>query len=222
MRRVLALAAAVALLAGVSTLASVAAAAQAAPTWSTLNPAQVPPGDGVNSSMAYDAATGQVMMFGPSVDEGNCLPNVTWTWDGANWSGHQLPTAPAQRDLATMAYDGATKQLILFGGFGYDPGCHTIASELLRDTWAWNGSIWVAGASGDRACLRRVCRLRRRHEAVHHGQWRFCRSLASSPLPDLELDRHHVGPVGAGYDAPERRVFDDVRRGTQRHCDDPR
>jgi putative cell wall-binding protein len=147
MRRTFALSAAVALIAGLPTLASVVAApAQAAssgPTWSTLNPTPALAGDSSNSSMAYDAATGQLVMFGPSVDEGECLPNVTWTWDGANWSGHQLPVTPAQRDLATMAYDGATKQVILFGGFGYDPGCQTIASEILRDTWAWNGSIWV-------------------------------------------------------------------------------
>ena len=145
-RRVLACGVAVALTTSLSVASVAATSAQAAssnPTWSTLNPVQVPPGDGSGSSMAYDAATGQVVMFGPSVDEGECLPNVTWTWDGANWSGHHLPTAPAQRELATMAYDGATKQVILFGGFGYDPGCNTVASNLLRDTWAWNGSIWV-------------------------------------------------------------------------------
>jgi len=120
-----------------------ASAATSAPVWSTASPLQVPAGDSISSSMAYDAATGQLVMFGPSVNEGECLPDITWTWDGANWSGHQLATAPAQRDSATMAYDGATKQVILFGGGGYDPGCHTVASETLRDTWAWNGSIWV-------------------------------------------------------------------------------
>jgi putative cell wall-binding protein len=146
-RRVLALSAALALVAGLSTAASLnvrdAQAASSSPTWSAVSPLQVPAGDSISSSMAYDAATGQLVMFGPSVNEGECLPDVTWTWDGANWSGHLLPTAPAGRDSATMAYDGATKQVILFGGGGYDPGCHTVASENLRDTWAWNGSIWV-------------------------------------------------------------------------------
>ncbi|MDQ1539835.1 MAG: large repetitive protein, partial [Actinomycetota bacterium] len=93
--------------------------------------------------MAFDAASGQLVLFGPSVKDGECLPNITWTWDGANWSGHQPTVAPAQRDSATMAYDGATKQVILFGGAGYDPGCHSVAANTLRDTWAWNGSIWV-------------------------------------------------------------------------------
>lgn len=147
MRRALAVSSVVTLVAGVSALASAsggaARAATSAPTWSTASPAQIPAGDSVSSSMAFDEATGQLVMFGPSVNDGECLPNITWTWDGANWAGHQLPIAPPQRDSATMAYDGATKQVILFGGGGYDPGCHTVASENLRDTWAWNGSIWV-------------------------------------------------------------------------------
>lgn len=146
MRRALTICAALALIAS-PTMAPFAAteakAATSTPTWSTASPAQVPAGDTASSSMAYDAATGQLVMFGPSVNDGECLPNITWTWDGTNWSGHQLPTAPAQRDSATMAYDGATKQVMLFGGAGYDPGCHTVATENLRDTWAWNGSIWV-------------------------------------------------------------------------------
>ena len=37
--------------------------------------------------MAYDAATGQVVVFGG--DRGDyvgALSNETWTWDGSNWT----------------------------------------------------------------------------------------------------------------------------------------
>ena len=39
------------------------------------------------------------------------------------------------RDYASMAYDPATGQLVLFGG--YDGG-------FLDDTWTWNGTTWTS------------------------------------------------------------------------------
>ncbi|MGA3220719.1 MAG: hypothetical protein ABSE77_16855, partial [Acidimicrobiales bacterium] len=35
-----------------------------------------------------------------------------------------------------MAYDGATRQIVLFGGYGASPG-------TLSDTWTWNGHNWT-------------------------------------------------------------------------------
>jgi hypothetical protein len=81
--------------------------------------------------MAYDASTGQLVLFGG----GNSgLLNDTWTWNGTNWT-QQFPAAsPAPRYYAAMAYDASNGQVVLFGG---------AASGILGDTWAWNGATWT-------------------------------------------------------------------------------
>ena len=40
-----------------------------------------------------------------------------------------------------MAYDAATKQVIMFGGAAYAPDCGSSGGDI-ADTWAWNGSVW--------------------------------------------------------------------------------
>jgi hypothetical protein len=77
--------------------------------------------------MAYDAATGIVVLFGGSV-----YPRFfddTWTWNGRTWT-HQAPaTHPSARGAAPMAYDTATGQAVLFGGDD---------QRLFFDgTWTW-------------------------------------------------------------------------------------
>lgn len=42
---------------------------------------------------------------------------------------------PSAREGSGMAYDPATKQLVLFGGYG--------SGGVVGDTWTWNGSSWT-------------------------------------------------------------------------------
>jgi len=60
----------------------------------------------------------------------------TWTWDGRTWrkaaTGEQGPPA---RSGATMAYDPATRQVILFGGRG-------LGGKVVGDLWSWDGTSW--------------------------------------------------------------------------------
>jgi len=51
--------------------------------------------------------------------------------------GAALPSAPAARAGAAMAFDAGDGQVVMFGG--YDG-----AGRLLGDTWTWNGSAWDA------------------------------------------------------------------------------
>jgi hypothetical protein len=51
----------------------------------------------------------------------------------ATWTKLSPLTAPSPR-ATTMAYDGATHQVVLFGGYG--PGA-------LDDTWTWDGTAWT-------------------------------------------------------------------------------
>ena len=82
----------------------------------------------------YDAATKQFVMFGGEGSLGEFLAD-TWIWAGHSWQQAHPTNAPPARAQASIAYDGATGQLILFGG--YSNGIQT------NDTWDWNGTNWV-------------------------------------------------------------------------------
>jgi hypothetical protein len=56
--------------------------------------------------------------------------NDTWTWDGTTWTQQFPPVSPSPR-VTSMAYDGATKTSVLFGGTG--------SAGSVADTWAWDG-----------------------------------------------------------------------------------
>ncbi len=85
--------------------------------------------------MAYDSATGQLVLFGGYGNGGGDL-NDTWTWNGTTWTQQFPATSPPARADASMAYDSGTGQLVLFGGYGNGGGD-------LNDTWTWNGTTWT-------------------------------------------------------------------------------
>jgi hypothetical protein len=95
------------------------------------------PGVRWGETMAYDAATGTVVMFGGAEGPpGRSIPlNDTWTWDGTTWTQQNPEDAPAGRWAAAMAYDAATGTAVLFGGDNQ--------LELFADTWAWDGTTWT-------------------------------------------------------------------------------
>ena len=76
--------------------------------------------------MAYDPATGNVVLFGGA----DALQRFgdTWTWDGTTWTKQAPATSPPARYSASMAYDAATGNVVLFGGQG---------GAFLGDTWTW-------------------------------------------------------------------------------------
>jgi hypothetical protein len=105
-------------------------------SWVQFAPATSPPAR-VAASLAFDAGTGQTVLFGGDGATNGHL-NDTWTWNGTTWKQLNPPTSPPARVEASMAYDSRTGQLVLFGGFGGlgdDPP--------LDDTWTWNGTTWT-------------------------------------------------------------------------------
>ncbi|MHB8320300.1 MAG: kelch repeat-containing protein [Acidimicrobiales bacterium] len=52
----------------------------------------------------------------------------------ATWAHLNAVASPPIRAGASMAYDAATGQMLLFGGFG--------SGVTLDDTWSWNGATW--------------------------------------------------------------------------------
>jgi len=110
---------------------SPALATTSAPTWEQLSPATSPSAREL-ASMANDAGTGQLVLFGGDV--GGNPSDDTWTWNGTTWTQQSPATSPPVRWGASMAYNPGTGQLVLFGG-AYSPGGN--------DTWAWNGTTWT-------------------------------------------------------------------------------
>jgi hypothetical protein len=64
--------------------------------------------------MAYDDATGTVVLFGGETAAGTYL-NDTWTWDGTTWT-EQFPAVRPSARVTAMTYDSLTQTVVLFGG----------------------------------------------------------------------------------------------------------
>ena len=79
--------------------------------------------------MAYDAATGTVVLFGGR--RAGLAVNDTWVWNGATWTRQFPKTSPPARTAASMAYDAATGNVVLFGGL------NGAGVRPLNDTWTW-------------------------------------------------------------------------------------
>jgi hypothetical protein len=107
-------------------------------TWTKLHPAAAHPPRRGGASMAYDAATGTIVMFGGLGNSQTDYLADTWTWDGSTWTKQHPAVHPPGRTLASMAYDAATGTIVLFGGLG--------SHGLLSDTWTWDGSTWTKQA----------------------------------------------------------------------------
>jgi len=101
--------------------------------WNLLNPANNP-GILAGHAMAYDDARGQIVLFGGMAGATAAYSNQTWIWNGTNWQQMHPAVSPPARYGHAMAYDAATKQVLLFGGYG------DYAES--NDTWTWNGSNW--------------------------------------------------------------------------------
>jgi hypothetical protein len=86
--------------------------------------------------MAYDAAKGEVVLFGGSLGPlGRRTSGETWTWDGASWSKRSPIHSPPRRSDAELAYDDAHGSVVLFGGRD--------RAHYYDDTWTWDGSDWT-------------------------------------------------------------------------------
>src|SRR5215469_16942344 len=113
------------------------ASSSVALNWTKQHPATLPPAR-VDAPMAYDAATGNVVLFSGYTSAVFRIAD-TWVWNGSTWTRRSPATSPSWRWDAPMAYDAATGNVVLFGG-------DTNLETALGDTWAWNGSAWTEHA----------------------------------------------------------------------------
>ncbi len=107
-------------------------------TWIQRQPRQSP-SPRSNAAIAYDAGHHVVVLFGGSGTGYGTGLGDTWIWNGQNWLKEYPAISPPARIGASMAYDAATQQVILFGGYARSLGY----PGTLDDTWAWNGTTWT-------------------------------------------------------------------------------
>lgn len=84
--------------------------------------------------MAFDAARGQLVLFGGTLLPGG-LMNDTWTYDGTTWMQRNPATAPTARSQHAMCYDSVRQKVVLFGGQS--------AGMPWGETWEWDGTNWT-------------------------------------------------------------------------------
>lgn len=99
--------------------------------WRQLSPATSPsPRNSPN--LVYDPTTRTAVLFGGQDANGTYLDD-TWIWNGATWTQQFPLISPPGREFPApgMAYDAATKTVVLFGG---------LSNVDLGDTWEWNGT----------------------------------------------------------------------------------
>ncbi|MZQ86059.1 hypothetical protein GQF01_28575 [Paenibacillus sp. 5J-6] len=107
-------------------------------TWQEQRNLNSSPSARKGAAMAYDPASGKVLVFGGEGQSGVLLGD-TWLWDGMNaqWEQVTTPDSPIARGGAQLAFDG--EQLVLFGGYSGSG-----SSKILQDdTWLWNGTGWT-------------------------------------------------------------------------------
>ena len=101
-------------------------------------------------AMAFDGATGKVILFGgyDGNSNGGIAMADTWTWDGLTWTQLSPATTPPARHSHAMSFDTLRQRLVMFGGYSQANLSH------LGDTWEWDGSDWslaqAANAPGPR------------------------------------------------------------------------
>jgi hypothetical protein len=117
-------------------------------TWTQESPANSPPARN-GHTMAFDAQTGQIVLFGGE-NANNIYLNDTWVWDGTNWTQESPAASPAARAFHNAAYDAAQGQVVVFGGLAPFP---------VSDTWAWSNpgnfgivNVCPSGQSTPAAC----------------------------------------------------------------------
>ena len=116
--------------------------AQTESDWILKSPANSP-SPRLGHAMAYDAARGNVVLFGGSSNGPS--HNDTWVWDGTNWIQKSPANRPAGRSDHAMAYDAARGQVVLFGG---------LATNFSNDTWVWDGTNWTFKSPANRPAPR--------------------------------------------------------------------
>jgi carboxypeptidase family protein/phosphoesterase family protein/galactose oxidase-like protein len=96
------------------------------------------------SMISYDPACGCVILFGGSSKTGSL--HDTWAFQAGTWTNitSLVGSGPPSRRLGGMDYDGASNELLLFGGHN-GTGDKATTFRYLNDTWVLAGNPLTGG-----------------------------------------------------------------------------
>ena len=100
--------------------------------WNEVPDAQTP--EIYYTDIAYDPASGAILLFGGSDDQGLLLGD-TWRFQNGKWTRLSPANAPLVRSSIELYTDPVTGHAMLFGG---DDGV-----TAFGDLWRWTGDSWA-------------------------------------------------------------------------------
>jgi hypothetical protein len=103
------------------------------------------------ASMAFDATTGQVLLFGGVCESGGVFQNFfeTWSYSGGAfgtlgmWDELSSRNGPTPRFGAAFVYDPSDNESVLFGGAAASTVTNSVTAY--RDTWLLKDGTWTDG-----------------------------------------------------------------------------
>jgi hypothetical protein len=85
--------------------------------------------------MTYDTKAEEVVAYVYYAQDNRPAAEYTITWDGTRWTNRSTSTDPSPRAGGSITYDGATGQVVLYGGVFDQP-------QPFAETWLWDGTTW--------------------------------------------------------------------------------
>jgi hypothetical protein len=114
-------------------------ASTATAQWELLTPATSPVGR-AGQGMAYDPATGNVIMFGGTTLQGiSGATNQTWTWNGTTWTQLQPATSPPNSVGIELVHDSLRGVFVTFGS----ANTSAFGGASANRTWEFDGTTWT-------------------------------------------------------------------------------
>ena len=107
------------------------------------------------------------------------------------WAHMSPATSPAALYGASMAYDPATSQMVLFGGDG--------SGGYLNQTWTWNGTTWMQMSPATSPPARWDASMAYDTANRKVGPLRRLRQRRRLHERHLDLERHYLGTVVPGH-----------------------
>lgn len=105
--------------------------------WTQLHP-HISPAPRLQMGMAYNGASGRVVLFGGLALNGYNF-NDTWTFYNGNWTNiTTIAGTPPARHNPAMTWDGKDGYVLMFGGSHRANG----GQPVIGDTWKFAGGFW--------------------------------------------------------------------------------
>lgn len=116
-------------------------------TWTNMtaaNPSGKAPSCRIDGGIAFDVATGYVVLFGGTVKAGgvclngarNVTSSETWAFSRGTWTNLSPAVSPPARWAESLVYDASGGSILMFGGLG-------ASDTSLTDTWTFSDGNWT-------------------------------------------------------------------------------